>query len=142
MEIVIGIIVAFIAFKFLAIYWNIKSTPDPASMSMEALLERMQFEGSWIEKYKLLPYEYQQKAGITKKYEGKKLYAMQLTLEFMKRGLEASGKRPEETTIPFLERFIELMQNGMSEEEANKRAAAEFVQNRDAGLSNQPERAA
>lgn len=141
MEIVIGVIVAFVAFKFFNIYWNIKSTPDPASMSMEALLGRIQFEGSWLEKYKLLPYEYQQRAGIKKKYEDKMLYAMQLNLEFMKRGLEASGKKAEETMIPALQRCIELMKNGMSEEEAKKQITAEFVQNRDAGLSDQPERA-
>lgn len=70
-----------------------------------------------------------------KQYEGKKLYVMQLNLEFMKRGLEISGKKSEETLIPVLQRSIELMKHGMSEEEAQKQATAEFVAKRDAASS-------
>ena len=132
MEIVIGII---IAFAVLIILGKIKGPPEPASLSIEALLARMQSEGSWIERYKSLPYENQQGAGIKKQYEGKKLYVMQLNLEFMKRGLEMSGKKSEETLIPVLQRSIELMKNGMSEEEAQKQATAEFVAKRDAASS-------
>lgn len=124
MEIVIGIIVAFVV---LIIVGKIKGAPEPASLSIEALLARMQSEGSWIERYKSLPYENQQGTGIKKQYEGKKLYVMQLNLEFMKRGLEISGKKSEETLIPVLQRSIELIKNGMSEEEAQKQATAEFV---------------
>ena len=132
MEIVIGIIVTF---AVLIILGKIKGPPEPASLSIEALLARMQSEGSWIERYKSLPYENQQGAGIKKQYEGKKLYVMQLNLEFMKRGLEMSGKKSEETLIPVLQRSIELMKNGMSEEEAQKQATAEFVAKRDAASS-------
>lgn len=64
MEIVIGIIVVFAA---LIIFGKIKGSPEPASLSIEALLARMQSEGSWIERYKSLPYENQQGAGIKKK---------------------------------------------------------------------------
>lgn len=136
MEIIIGIIVLFVA---LIIFGKIKGPPDPASMPIEALLGRMQSEGSWIERYKSLPYENQQGAGIKKQYEGKKLYVMQLNLEFMKRGLEMSGKKPEETLIPALQRSIELMKNGMSEEDAQKQATAEFVAKRDAASSERSE---
>ena len=134
MEIVIGIILAFVA---LIIFGRIKGPPDPATMSIEAILARMQSEGSWIERYKSLPYEKQQGAGIKKQYEGKKLYVMQLNLEFMKRGLEMSGKKSDETLIPVLQRSIELMKNGMSEEDAQKQATTEFIVKRDAALSEQ-----
>ena len=132
MEIVIGIIAVF---AVIIIFGKIKGPPEPASLSIEALLARMQSEGSWIERYKSLPYENQQGAGIKKQYEGKKLYVMQLNLEFMKRGLEMSGKKSEETLIPILQRSIELIKNGMSEEEAQKQATAEFVAKRDTAAS-------
>ena len=132
MEIVIGIIAVFAA---IIIFGKIKGPPEPASLSIEALLARMQSEGSWIERYKSLPYENQQGAGLKNQYEGKKLYVMQLNLEFMKRGLEMSGKKSEETLIPVLQRSIELIKNGMSEEEAQKQATAEFVAKRDAAAS-------
>jgi len=135
MEIVIGIVLAFVA---LIIIGKIKGPPDPASMSIEAILARMQSEGAWIERYKSLPYENQQGTGIKKQYEGKKLYVMQLNLEFMKKGLEMSGKKSDETLIPVLQRSIELMKNGMSEEEAQKQATAEFIAKRDAAQSAQP----
>ena len=132
MEIVIGIIAVF---AVIIIFGKIKGPPEPASLSIEALLARMQSEGSWIERYKSLPYENQQGAGIKNQYEGKKLYVMQLNLEFMKRGLEMSGKKSEETLLPVLQRSIELIKNGMSEEEAQKQATAEFVTKRDAAAS-------
>ena len=136
MEIIIGLILAFVA---LIVIGKIKGPPDPATMSFEAILARMQSEGSWIERYKALPYENQQGAGIKKQYEGKKLYIMQLNLEFMKRGLEMSGKKLDETLIPVLQRSIELMKNGMSEEEAQKKATEEFVAKRGAAKADQPE---
>jgi hypothetical protein len=136
MEIIIGLILAFVA---LIVVGKIKGPPDPATMSFEAILARMQSEGAWIERYKALPYENQQGAGIKKQYEGKKLYIMQLNLEFMKRGLEMSGKKSDETLIPVLQRSIELMKNGMSEEEAQKKATEEFVAKRDAGKADQAE---
>jgi hypothetical protein len=136
MEIIIGLIFAFVA---LVVIGKIKGPPDPATMSFEAILARMQSEGAWIERYKALPYENQQGAGIKKQYEGKKLYIMQLNLEFMKRGLEMSGKKSDETLIPVLQRSIELMKNGMSEEEAQKKATEEFVAKRDAVKADQPE---
>ena len=136
MEIIIGLILAFVA---LIVIGKIKGPPDPATMSFEAILARRQSEGAWIERYKALPYENQQGAGIKKQYEGKKLYIMQLNLEFMKRGLEMSGKKSDETLIPVLQRSIELMKNGMSEEEAQKKATDEFVAKRDAVNADQPE---
>jgi hypothetical protein len=135
MEIIIGIILAFVA---LIVIGKIKGPPDPASMSIEAIGARMQSEGAWIERYGTLPYEYQQGAGIKKQYEGKKLYIMQLNLEFIKRGLEMSGEKSDETLIPVLQRSIELMKNGMGEEEAQKKAAEEFVAKRDAAQADQP----
>lgn len=129
MEIIIGIILAFVA---LIVIGKIKGPPEPTSMSIEAILARLQSEGVWMERYKALPYENQQGAGIKKQYEGKNLYMMQLNLEFMKRGLEMSGKKADETLIPILQRSIELMKNGMSEEEAQKKATEEFVAKRDA----------
>lgn len=136
MEIIIGLILAFVA---LIVIGKIKGPPDPATMSFEAILARMQSEGAWIERYKALPYENQQGADIKKQYEGKKLYIMQLNLEFMKRGLEMSGKKSDETLIPVLQRSIELMKNGMSEEEAQKKATEEFVAKRDAVKAEQTE---
>lgn len=136
MEIIIGLILAFVA---LIVIGKIKGPPDPVTMSFEAILARMQSEGAWIERYKALPYENQQGAGIKKQYEGKKLYIMQLNLELMKRGLEMSGKKSDETLIPVLQRSIELMKNGMSEEEAQKKATEEFVAKRDAVKADQPE---
>ena len=132
MEILIAIVLVVVA---LVIIGNIKGPPNPASMSIDALLARIQSEGAWIAKYKSLPYENQQGEGIKKQFEGKKLYVMQLNVEFMKRGLEMSGKKPDETMIPILQRSIELIKNGMNEEEAQKQAAAEFVQKRDAAVS-------
>ncbi len=139
MEIVIGIIVVFAA---LIIFGKIKGAPEPSSMSMEALLGRMQSEGRWIEKYKALPYENQQGAGLKKQYEGKQLYALELHVEFMKRGLVESGKKLEETMIPIMLRSIELMKSGMSEDAAGKQATNEFVKKRDAGLANKSEETA
>jgi hypothetical protein len=136
MEIIIGLILAFVA---IIVIGKIKGPPDPATMSLEAILARMQSEGAWIERYKALPYEYQQGAGIKKQYEGKKLYIMQLNLEFMKRGLEMSGKKSDETLISVLQRSIELMKSGMSQEEAQKKATEEFVAKRDAVKADQPE---
>ena len=132
MEILIVIVLVVVA---LVIIGNIKGPPDPASMSIDALLARIQSEGAWIAKYKSLPYENQQGEGIRKQFEGKKLYVMQLNVEFMKRGLEMSGKKPEETMIPILQRSIELIKNGVNEEDARTQAAAEFVQKRDAAVS-------
>lgn len=43
-----------------------------------------------------------------------------------------SGKKTDETLVPILQRSIELMKNGMSEEEAQKKATEEFVAKRDA----------
>lgn len=129
MEIIIGIILAVAA---LILIGKIKGPPDPASMSIEAILARIQSEGAWIERYKALPYENQQGAGIKKQYKGKELYMMQLNLEFMKRDLEMSGKKSDETLIPIMQRTIELMKNGMSEEEARKKAIEEFIAKRDA----------
>lgn len=131
MEIVIGIVVAFVA---LIIFGKIKGPPEPDSMSIEGLLGRMQSEGAWIQRYKSLPYENQQGAGITKQYEGKKLYVMQLQLELMKRGTD----KDQETLIPVLQRAIELMRNGMGEEEAQAQATNECVQKRDAKASQPP----
>ena len=54
MEIIIGLILAFVA---LIVIGKIKGPPDPAAMSFEAILARMQSEGAWIERYKALPYE-------------------------------------------------------------------------------------
>lgn len=136
MEIVIVLILAFVA---LIVIGRIKGPPDSATMSIEAILARMQSEGAWIERYKALPYENQQGAGIKKQYEGKKLYIIKLNLEFMKKGLEMSGKKSDETLIPVLQRSIELIKNGMSEEEAQKRATEEFVAKRDAVKAAQPE---
>ncbi|MBU1931990.1 hypothetical protein KJ965_04815 [Patescibacteria group bacterium] len=137
MEIAIGIILAIVA---LVLFGKLKGPPDPASMSIEALLGRMQSEGSWIERYKSLPYDNQQGTGIKKQYEDKKLYVMQLQVEILKRGLIESGKKPEETLIPIMQRRIELMRSGMSEEEAGNQATNEFVKNRDANLSGQTEK--
>ena len=132
MEIVIGIIVAFVA---LVIFGKIKGPPDPTTMSIEGLLGRMQSEGAWIQRYKSLPYENQQGAGIKKQYEDKKLYVMQLQLELMKRGTD----KDQETLIPVLQRAIELMRNGMSEKEALAQATNEYVQKRDAKASQPQE---
>lgn len=139
MEIIVGLFLVFVA---LIVIGKIKGPPDPATMSIEAILARMQSEGAWVERYKALPYENQQGAGIKKQYEGKKLYMMQLNLEFMKRGLEMSGKKSDETLIPVLQRSIELMKTGMSEEEAQKKATEEFVAKRDSAKAAQPEDAA
>jgi hypothetical protein len=138
MEIIIGIIVVFVV---LIIFGKIKGPPDPASMSIEALLGRVKSESSWIERYKSLPYENQQGAGIKKQFEEKYLYVKQLELEFLKRTFAESGKKAEDTMIPIQQRTIELMKTGMSEEAAGKQACNEFVQKRDAGLPDQPEKA-
>ena len=116
-----------------------RAHPDPSSMSFEVLLGRMQSEGSWIQRYSALPNDYQQSAEIKNQYDDKKLYVMELQVEFMKHGLVESGKKLEETIIPIMQRSIELMKTGMSEDEAGKQASKEFVQKRDAAVSVQPE---
>lgn len=65
MEIIIGIILVFVA---LIVIGKIKGPPKPASMSTEAILARLQSERAWVERYKALPYENQQSAGIKKGY--------------------------------------------------------------------------
>lgn len=136
MEIIIAAIVILVT---LIVIGKMKGPPDPATMSIEALLGRMQSEDSWIERYKALPYGHQQGAGIKKQYQDKKLYVLQLQVEFMKRGLVESGKKPEETMIPIMQRSIELMKAGMSEEEAGEQASVEFVKKRDAAASAESE---
>lgn len=115
MEIIIGVIIAFVV---IVIIGKIKGAPEPSSMSIEWLLNRMQSEGAWIERYNALPYENRQGAGIKKQYEDKKLYVMQLQLELMKR----SSNKDQETLIPILQRTIELMRGGKGEEEARTQA--------------------
>lgn len=107
--------------------------PDPASMPFETLLDRTQSENTWFERYKALPSDYQQSADIQKQYEKKKIFTKQLQVELMKRSLAESGKNIEDTLIPIMQRSIELMKTGMSEEAAGKQASEEFVSKRDAG---------
>lgn len=139
MEIIVAVIAIVVVFATLIVIGKTKGPPEPSSLSIEALIGRMQSEDSWIERYKALPHDHQQGAGIKKQYEEKILYAQQMQLEFMKRGLIASGKKIEETMIPILERRIELMKAGMSEDEAGEQASTEFIQKRDAEISIQPE---
>lgn len=136
MEIIIAVIVFILA---LVVIGKMRGAPDPATLSIEALIGRMQSEDSWIEKFKALPYAHQQGAGIQKQYQEKKLYALQMQVELMKRGLVASGKNLEETIIPVMQRSIELMKAGMSEEEAHEQASSEFIQKTDSANSTQPE---
>lgn len=134
MEIIIGIIVALLA---LIVIGKIKGAPEPSSMSVEALLGRMRSEGAWIEKYNALPYENRQGSGLKKQFEDKTLYVMQLQLELMKR----STSNGQETLIPVVQRAIELMRGGMSEEAARAQATNEYVQVRDAKTSQPQEEA-
>ena len=124
MEIVIGIIVFIV---LIILIGKAIGTPEPSTMSTEALLARIQSERAWIEKYKRLPYEKQQGDGIKNQYEDKNLYVMLLQLELMKKGVGDE----QETVIPVLQRGIELMRGGMNEEEAQKQATEEYVKKRD-----------
>jgi hypothetical protein len=127
-----GILVFFV----LVALGHAKGAPKPETMSIQALLGRMQSEEAWIRKYKSLPFNNQQGSGIKKQFEGKKLYVMELQLELMKRGLEAQGKDIEkETMIPIMRRTIELMRAGIDEDTASNQASAEFVAKRDADKS-------
>jgi hypothetical protein len=120
-------------------HFSERAPPAPSSIPFDALPRRIQTESSWIERYSALPDDYQKGAEIKNLFEGKKLYVLELQVEFMKRGLEMSGKKSEETLIPALQRKIELLKSGMSEEEAQKQATEEFVAKRDAATSEQSE---
>lgn len=132
MEVIVGIIAVL---AILIVIGKIKGAPEPSSMSIDALLGRMQSEEAWIKKYNALPYENRQSAGLKKQYEDKNLYVMQLQLELMKR----STNKDQETLIPILQRAIELIRNGMSEEAARTQATNEYVQQRDTKGSQQQE---
>ena len=129
MEIIIFIIIgAIVLFAITIGGGHAIGPPEAKSMSVEQILARMQSEGAWIDKYKSLPYENQQGAGIKKQYEEKMLYMTELQLQLMQHSTEEG----QETLIPILQRSIELMKQGMSEEEANAQASNEYVAKRDA----------
>jgi hypothetical protein len=127
MEIIIGIIAIFVV---IVVIGKIKGPPNPKTMSIEAILARMQSEGLWMARYEALPYENQQNAGLKKMCAEKKLYLMELQLELVTRGSE-----PGKTLAPALQRTFELVRGGMTEEEAKAQAIKEFVENRDAATS-------
>ncbi|RHW22639.1 hypothetical protein [Pseudomonas jilinensis] len=139
MEILTLIVVGgILVFFVLIVLGHAKGAPKPESMSIEAILGRIQSEEAWIRRYKSLPFSNQQGSGIKKQYEGKKLYIMELQLEFMRRGLVAQGKDIEkETMVPIMRRAIELMRSGMDEDAAQSQASAEYIEKRDAGKSQQ-----
>ena len=124
MEIIIGIVVVFV---IIIVIGKIKGPPNPRTMSIEAILARMQSEGAWMARYEALAYENQQSPNLKKMCAEKKLYLMELQLELVTRGSE-QGK----TLAPALQRTFELMGGGMDEEEAKAQALKEFVENRDA----------
>ena len=129
MEIIIGIVAVVI---IIVVLGKIKGAPKSESLSIQALLNRIQSEEAWIRKYKTLPFSNQQGAGIKKQYEGKVIYIKELQLEFMKRGLVAQNKNLDETLVPVLYRQIELMKTGIAEDEAMNQASSEFVSAREA----------
>jgi len=132
MDAVVGIIVLIGAiFVVVLLVGHAKGPPEVDSMTADQIIARMQSEGSWIEKYKALPFENRQGAGIKKQYEGKILYMTELQLKL----LELGSDDDQDTLIPILKRSIELMKQGMSEEDARKQASSEYVAKRD-GQSN------
>ncbi|RXZ43750.1 tetratricopeptide repeat protein [Crenobacter cavernae] len=82
MEIIIGIIVIFVA---IIIFGKLKGAPDPASMPDIALMQRLQSEEAWITRYLGLPYENRQSVSLKKMYEEKTAYIEQIKLEIVKR---------------------------------------------------------
>lgn len=128
MEIIIFIIIgAVVLYAVIVGGGHAVGPPEPTAMSVEQILARMQSEGAWVEKYKLLPYENQQGQGIKKQYEDKMLYMTELQLQLMQHSVEEGQK----TLIPILQRSIELMKQGMSEEAARTQASTEYVEKRD-----------
>ena len=121
MEAFIGIIVLIgVVFLVVIMIGHAKGAPEAKSMTADQIVARMQSEGAWIEKYKSLPYENQQGAGIKKQYEEKALYMTELQLELMRLGTDDD----KETLIPIIQRSIELMKQGMGEEEARTQASS------------------
>ena len=128
MDAVIGIIVLIGAiYVVVLLVGHAKGPPEVDSMTADQLIARMQSEGAWIEKYKSLPYENRQGAGIKKQYEDKILYMTELQLKL----LELGSDDDKETLIPILKRSIELMKQGVSEEDARTQASSEYLVKRD-----------
>jgi uncharacterized protein YoaH (UPF0181 family) len=121
--VVVGIVALFF---ILIMFGKMKGAPKPETMPLESLMARMQSEERWIAKYKSLPHNNQQGDGIKKQYEDKKLYILELRLEFMKRGLKSQGTDESQTLIPAIQRIIELMKSGMTEEAAKAQASKEL----------------
>lgn len=128
MEIIFGIVIFIIVIVTLG---KIKGAPSPTSLSNDSLLSRIQSEEAWIRKYNTLPFSNRQGAGIKKQHDDKKIYILELQLEFMRRGLIAQNKNLNETLVPVLQRKIELMKTGMTEDDAMKQASNEFISVRD-----------
>jgi hypothetical protein len=124
LEIFIGIIVIVVV---LILIGKAKGAPEPASISLESLLARIQSEEAWNEKYIRLPYQNQQGKGIKKQYQEKKIYLMELNLELMKKGAELRGDTPDETIIQIMKKSISLMKNGTDPDEAFEIAKSHWM---------------
>lgn len=137
----------------IVVFGHIKGPPEPSSMTVEAIISRINSESSWLERYKMLPYERKQGEGIKKQHKDKKLYVMRLNLELMKRfgdasspdamllqrtigliqtGLEedtAYQQASNEIVLPVAQRSKELIEKGMNEDEAREQAIKELLKN-------------
>ena len=123
MEIVL-VIVAIVAVVILI--GKVKGAPSPKEMSDEFIMARLQSENNWIAKYQALPPEHRQGAGLKKQHDDKQRYITELMLELNTR----HGKK-EESLAPVLQRAYELIRQGVPEQEAQERAIAEYVADRD-----------
>jgi hypothetical protein len=106
---------------------KIKGAPSPKEMTDEAIMARLQSENDWIKRYQALPFDHPPGEGLKKQHDEKQRYIMELMLELNTR----HGKK-DESLAPAMQRAYELMRQGMPESEAQEKAIAEYVAERDA----------
>lgn len=124
MEIILGLLVLFL---IVIVIGKIKGAPSPKEMTDEAIMARLQSENAWIKRYQALPFDHPPGESLKKQHEEKQRYIMELMLELNTR----HGKK-EESLAPVMQRAYELMRQGVSEKEAQEKAIAEYVAERDA----------
>lgn len=124
MEVVLGL---FVLVLVIVVIGKIKGAPSPNGMTDEAIMARLQSENDWIKRYQALPFDHPPGEGLKKKHAEKQRYIMELMLELNTR----HGKK-EESLAPAMQRAYELMRQGVPEKDAQERAIAEYVADRDA----------
>ena len=123
MEIVLGLVALVLVIIFIG---KLKGAPSPKAMTDEAIMARLQSENNWIKRYQALPSDHPPGDGLRKQHDEKQRYVMELMLELNTR----HGKK-EESLAPVIQRAYELMRQGVPESEAQERAIAEYVADRD-----------